>query len=103
MAKLVNEIGEFRFSTGALTQQGHALILFANSNEYMVEFVVEHPDDKEAIFNKAWDQYRKTFGVELSGDKETIFYDFMAHYEVPAFIHKMAGRKREERERGYIH
>ncbi len=101
--KMIREaLGDMRFPSGALTQQAHGLILFANSNEWMVEFVQEHPDDKEAIFNKALELYKEKFGVDLSGDRETLFYDFMAHYKVPDFIRKIMRRKAEERKHGWV-
>lgn len=79
------ELGMTKFNTGALTPQGHGLILFAKDNLETFEFSLENKD-KAAIFDKAIEQYEKRFGETVKGDRETVFYDFMAHYQRPGTI-----------------
>jgi hypothetical protein len=79
------ELGITKFSTEALTPQGHSLILFAKNDLETFEFALQNKD-KAVIFDKAIKNYEKKFGEKLSGDRETVFYDFMAHYERPNTI-----------------
>lgn len=79
------ELGKYKFSTGALSPKGHALILFAKDDQETFEFSLE-TSDKEKIFKKAISQYEKRFGESIGGDMETTFYDFMAHYKRPGTI-----------------
>ena len=89
LRKLIREtLGDMRFPTGALTSQAHSLILFANHNEWMQEFIRDNGPDKEPIFHRAVEVYRQKFGEDIGGDPEIVFYDFMAHYKTPPSLLK---------------
>ncbi len=77
------ELGNMRFPTGALTPQAHGLILFAQQDTGTYQFSLEHGSDKMAVYRYALAAYEKRFNEPLSGDEETVMYDFLAHYQKP--------------------
>lgn len=79
-------LGDMRFPSGAMTPQAHALINFVNSDAELFDLALVHGDDKKLMFDRAVASYEKRFNETLSGDRETVYYDFMAHYKKPGTI-----------------
>ena len=75
-----------RFGSGTMTPQAHALINMISSDAELFSYALEHGDDKKGMFDRAVALYEKRFNEMLSGDRETVFYDFMAHYNKPGTI-----------------
>lgn len=76
-------LGDQRFESGAMTYGADQLIMFAENDKLVYDFAMKNPHDKAAIFNFVLKEYEKRFG-KLDDDRETMMYDFMANYDIPA-------------------
>lgn len=77
-----------KYRTGANYFTSDQLILMAYSNKQAEAYRRENPDDLKGLFNLVWNAYVSDIDrwnlPEPREDKETIMYDFMAHYKPDA-------------------
>ncbi len=85
LKKIINEQFDEnkRYETGTFTWAANELVLYSENTEPIYRFAKTNRNIVD-VFNLALKSYAKDFGNPLEyDDKETLFYDFAAHYSFP--------------------
>ena len=88
LRKIIRQINQensktWKYETGAATEAGHQLILFADSDVETYQFALKTPDVKK-VFDFALKQWNRIVKTPLVyDDEEMLFYDFAANFVMP--------------------